>query len=330
MSVFSVVIPVLKVYYIGLKVLLYQLFNKSFPLPVFPKQNGRVAIVTGGAKGIGYETAKHLARLGMHIIIAGNSENEGQEAVKRIKEENLHQKVEFIHLDLTSLKSVHWFVKTFNDRGLSLHILVNNAGVMLVPERTTQDGFEEHIGLNYLGHFLLTKLLLDKLKQSGCQESSARIVTVSSATHYCGELDLEDLQSCSCYSSHRAYAQSKLALVLFTYYLQQRLTAEGSHVTTNAVDPGVVNTDLYQNICWPAQLLKGLVTGLLFRTPEEGASTSIYAAAAPELEGVGGCYLYNGQRTKSADASYDEELQSQLWTLSCSLVGIQEQHHKAY
>ncbi|MGH0144110.1 UNVERIFIED_CONTAM: hypothetical protein FKN15_063017 [Acipenser sinensis] len=204
------------------------------------------------------------------------------------------------------------------------------AGVMLVPERTTQDGFEEHIGLNYLGHFLLTKLLLDKLKQSGCQESSARIVTVSSATHYCGELDLEDLQSCSCYSSHRAYAQSKLALVLFTYYLQRRLTAEGSHVTTNAVDPGVVNTDLYQNICWPAQLLKGLVAGLLFRTPEEGASTLIYAAAAPELEGVGGCYLYNGQRTKSADASYDEELQSRLWTLSCSLVGIQEQHRKAY
>ncbi|XP_058885006.1 dehydrogenase/reductase SDR family member on chromosome X isoform X3 [Acipenser ruthenus] len=297
---------------------------------IFPKQNGRVAIVTGGAKGIGYETARHLARLGMHIIIAGNSENEGQEAVKRIKEENLHQKVEFIHLDLTSLKSVHWFVKTFNDRGLPLHILVNNAGVMLVPERTTQDGFEEHIGLNYLGHFLLTKLLLDKLKQSGCQESCARIVTVSSATHYCGELDLEDLQSCSCYSSHRAYAQSKLALVLFTYYLQQRLTAEGSHVMTNAVDPGVVNTDLYQNICWPAQLLKGLVAGLFFRTPEEGASTSIYAAAAPELEGVGGCYLYNGQRTKSADASYDEELQSRLWTLSCSLVGIQEQHHKAY
>ncbi|MBN3278659.1 DHRSX reductase, partial [Polyodon spathula] len=228
----------------------------------------------------------------MHIIIAGNSENEGQEAVKRIKEENLNQKVEFIHLDLTSLKSVHWFVKTFSDRGLPLHILVNNAGVMLVPERKTQDGFEEHIGLNYLGHFLLTKLLLDKLKQSGCQESCARIVTVSSATHYCGELDLEDLQSwlgkqnhrrlfllvvpvdpagqapsevSSCYSSHHAYAQSKLALVLFTYYLQQRLTAEGSHVTTNAVDPGVVNTDLYQNICWPAQLLKGLVAGLLFR-----------------------------------------------------------------
>ncbi|XP_041115161.1 dehydrogenase/reductase SDR family member on chromosome X isoform X1 [Polyodon spathula] len=330
MSVLSVVIPMLKVYYIGLKVLLYQLFNKSFLLPVFPKQNGRVAIVTGGARGIGYETARHLARLGMHIIIAGNSENEGQEAVKRIKEENLNQKVEFIHLDLTSLKSVHWFVKTFSDRGLPLHILVNNAGVMLVPERKTQDGFEEHIGLNYLGHFLLTKLLLDKLKQSGCQESCARIVTVSSATHYCGELDLEDLQSCSCYSSHHAYAQSKLALVLFTYYLQQRLTAEGSHVTTNAVDPGVVNTDLYQNICWPAQLLKGLVAGLLFRTPEEGASTSIYAAAAPELEGVGGCYLYNGQRTKSADASYDEELQSRLWTLSCSLVGIQEQHCKAY
>ncbi|MBN3320507.1 DHRSX reductase, partial [Atractosteus spatula] len=325
MSLCSVVLSVLKVYYIGFKVLLYQLFNKSFTLPVFPKLHGRVAIVTGGAKGIGYETARQLTSLGMHVIIAGSHEEESQNAVRRIREENVKGKVEGCHLDLTSLRSIREFVQTFKDRGLPLHVLVNNAGVMLVPERRTEDGFETHFGLNYLGHFMLTQLLLDTLKHSGKQDSCARIVTVSSATHFVGKINLEDLQSRSCYSSHGAYAQSKLALVLFSYYLQQILTAEGSHVTANVVDPGVVNTDLYQNISWPTQLCKQLLSRLLFKSPEQGASTSVYAAASPELEGVGGCYLYNGQRTKSADASYDEELQRRLWRLSCSYVGIQEE-----
>nr|XP_014346183.1 PREDICTED: dehydrogenase/reductase SDR family member on chromosome X [Latimeria chalumnae] len=261
---------------------------------VFPPQDGKVAIVTGGAKGIGYDTAKHLSRLGMHVTIAGNIESDGQAAVRNIKEE------------------------TGNE----------NAAVMLVPHRKTEDGFEEHFGLNYLGHFLLTDLLLDLLKQSGTLSCSARVITVSSATHYVGELNLNDLQSRQCYSSHGAYAQSKLALVLFTYQLQHRLTADGSHVTANVVDPGVVNTDLYRNTCWAMKLLKWMTASLLFKTPKEGASTSIYAAVAQELEGVGGCYLYNGQRTKSVDTSYNEELQRRLWIQSCKLVGIPEVYSK--
>uniref|UniRef100_H3AX46 Dehydrogenase/reductase X-linked n=1 Tax=Latimeria chalumnae TaxID=7897 RepID=H3AX46_LATCH len=203
-----------------------------------------------------------------------------------------------------------------------------SAAVMLVPHRKTEDGFEEHFGLNYLGHFLLTDLLLDLLKQSGTLSCSARVITVSSATHYVGELNLNDLQSRQCYSSHGAYAQSKLALVLFTYQLQHRLTADGSHVTANVVDPGVVNTDLYRNTCWAMKLLKWMTASLLFKTPKEGASTSIYAAVAQELEGVGGCYLYNGQRTKSVDTSYNEELQRRLWIQSCKLVGIPEVYSK--
>ncbi|XP_028656722.1 dehydrogenase/reductase SDR family member on chromosome X [Erpetoichthys calabaricus] len=324
MSFLALVIPLLKVYYVGLKVLLYQLFNESFTLPAFPKQNGRVAIVTGGVKGIGFETARHLARLGMHVIIAGHIDSEGQEAVKRIKAEYPHDKVEFEHLDLTSLNSVCQFVKSFKNRGLPLHVLVNNAAVMLVPQRRTKDGFEEHIGLNYLGHFLLTSLLLDTLKTSGSADSCSRVVTVSSATHYVGSLNLEDLQSSCCYSPYGAYAQSKLALVMFTYHLQQQLLTDGSHVTANVVDPGVVNTDLYQHISWPAKLCKWIVAWFLFRTPEQGASTSIYAAVAPDLEGTGGCYLYNGQKVKSADITYDEQLQHQLYHQSCDLVRIAE------
>ncbi|XP_067349319.1 dehydrogenase/reductase SDR family member on chromosome X isoform X5 [Channa argus] len=237
---------------------------------------------------------------------------------------NLTLQAEFVFMDLTSLKSVRQFVQTFTDRGLPLHVLVNNAGTMLVPEGQTEDGFEFHFGLNYLGHFLLTNLLLDLLKRSGRLGCCSRIVNTSSATHYAGVLDMDDLNKRLCYSSHGAYSQSKLALVLFTYYLQEQLTAGGFPLTVNAVDPGMVDTALYNNLWSLAQALKKPVAKILFRTPAEGASTAIYTAAASEMEGVGGCYLYNGQKTQSLDVSYNSELQAKLWKKSCELVGLQE------
>ncbi|XP_059679680.1 dehydrogenase/reductase SDR family member on chromosome X isoform X1 [Gavia stellata] len=348
MSLLSALVPLLRVYYIGLLVILHQLRRRRLRprcppataspqtsaqsragaaslSPVFPTQNGKVAIVTGGAKGIGYQTVKHLARLGMHVIIAGNSESEGQEAVRKIQEETLTGKVEFLYCDLASMKSIRQFVQRFRAKNYPLHVLVNNAGVMLVPERKTEDGFEEHFGLNYLGHFLLTNLLLDTLKQSGTHSHHARIITVSSATHYVGKLQLNDLQSRCSYSPHGAYAQSKLALVLFTYRLQHLLTANGSHVTANVVDPGVVNTELYKHVFWVVKVTKWMTAWLFFKTPEEGASTTIYAAVSPMMEGAGGCYLYNEERTKSADVAYDEELQRRLWTESCKMVGISDE-----
>uniref|UniRef100_A0A3B5BFW1 Dehydrogenase/reductase X-linked n=1 Tax=Stegastes partitus TaxID=144197 RepID=A0A3B5BFW1_9TELE len=291
---------------------------------VLPKQNGRVAIVTGGTRGMGFETARHLASLGMHVIIAGNEREEGTVAVRRIHEDGGEGKAEFVFVDLTSLKSVRQFVQTFKARGLPLHVLVNNAGTMLVPERQTEDGFEFHFCLNYLGHFLLTNLLLDVLKRSGKPGCCSRIINMSSATHYAGVIDMEDLNRRNCYSSHGAYSQSKLALVLFTYYLQEQLMAGGFSVTTNAVDPGMVDTALYNNLWSLAQALKKPVAKILFRTPAEGASISIYAAAASEMEGLGGCYLYNGVKRQSSDLSYDPELQVQMWKKSCELVGLQK------
>ncbi|GAA6225955.1 dehydrogenase/reductase SDR family member on chromosome X-like isoform X1 [Lates japonicus] len=320
----TVLLPLLRLYLCGIKVLLYQMFNRSFTLPVLPKQNGRVAIVTGGTRGMGLETARHLASLGMHVVIAGNEREEGAAVVKKIHEEGSKGKAEFVFVDLTSLKSVRQFVQTFRDRGLPLHVLVNNAGTMLVPERQTEDGFEFHFGLNYLGHFLLTNLLLDVLKRSGRHGCCSRIVNMSSATHYAGVLDMNDLNRRTCYSSHGAYSQSKLALVLFTYYLQEQLTAGNFPVTVNAVDPGMVDTALYDNLWSLAQAMKKPVAKILFRTPAEGAATAIYTAAASEMEGVGGCYLYNGQKTQSSDLSYNSELQAELWKKSCELVGLQE------
>ncbi|XP_005747140.1 polyprenol dehydrogenase [Pundamilia nyererei] len=291
---------------------------------VLPKQNGRVAIVTGGTRGIGFETARHLASLGMHVIIAGNEREEGAAAVRKIHEEGTEGTAEFVFVDMTSLKSVRHFVRLFRDRGLPLHVLVNNAGTMMVPDRQTEDGFEYHLGLNYLSHFLLTNLLLDLLKRSGKPGCCSRIINMSSATHYAGVIDMEDLNRRIQYSSHGAYSQSKLGLVLFTYYLQEQLTASSCSVTVNAVDPGMVDTALYDNLWTLVQLLKKPVAKILFRTPAEGASTAVYAAAASEMEGVGSCYLYNGQKTQSAGVSYDSELQAKLWKKSCQLVGLQE------
>ncbi|XP_043848025.1 dehydrogenase/reductase SDR family member on chromosome X isoform X2 [Dromiciops gliroides] len=258
----------------------------------------------------------------MHVIIAGNNEREGQEAVKKIKEETLTSKVEFLFCDLASMKSIRQFVKEFKKKNYPLHVLINNAGVMMIPQRKTIDGFEEQFGVNYLGHFLLTNLLLDKLKQTGSPSHNARVITVSSGTHYVGELNMDDLQSRHCYSPCGAYAQSKLALVLFSYQLHQLLADEGSHVTANVVDPGVVNTNLYKHVFWLTKLVKRLTYWLLFKTPDEGAITSIYAAVAPELEGVGGRYLCHEKIIKSSNVTYDEDLQKKLWAESCKMVGI--------
>uniref|UniRef100_A0A8D1E0V7 Polyprenol dehydrogenase n=1 Tax=Sus scrofa TaxID=9823 RepID=A0A8D1E0V7_PIG len=233
-------------------------------------------------------------------------------------------RVEFLYCDLASMKSIRQFVQKFKMKKIPLHVLVNNAGVMMVPQRETEDGFEEHFGVNYLGHFLLTHLLLDDLQASGSPGRSSRVVTVSSATHYVGELDLDDLQSrwVGGYSPHGAYARSKLALVLFSHRLQALLAAKGSPVTANVADPGVVNTDLYRHVFWGTRLLKKLFGWWFFKTPDEGAWTSVYAAVSPALEGVGGRYLYNEKEAKSLAITYDPKLQRQLWARSCQMTGI--------
>ncbi|XP_077336928.1 polyprenol dehydrogenase isoform X3 [Lithobates pipiens] len=310
----------------------------------------------------------------MHVIIAGNNEADGNEAVRRIQQETLNEKgeksltekdktkdndqripgtpnltsligklaraspedleeggveavgemgtlpVEFLFCDLASMKSIRNCVQNFKAKNIGLHVLINNAGVMLVPESKTEDGFETHFGLNFLGHFLLTNLLLDTMRKSGTPYFNTRVVTVSSATHFNGELNFDDLQTSHSYSSHGAYSQSKLALVLFTYYLQHQLTAEGCYVTANSVDPGVVNTDLYQHVSWPGRFVKWMTGWLFLKTAEEGAFTSIYASISPDLEGIGGCYLYNGQRIKSADVTYNTEVQKRLWAESCKMA----------
>ncbi|XP_071754983.1 polyprenol dehydrogenase [Centroberyx gerrardi] len=320
----SYILPIIKIYLVGLKVLLAQLFSRPFRLPVMPRQDGKVAIVTGGGRGIGYEVVRHMASLGAHVIIGGRDEQEGLTAVRRIREEYKEAKVEFEELDLASLQSVRRFVQSFKGRGLPLNVLVNNAGVMLVPEGCTKDGFEQHLGVNYLGHFLLTWLLLDALKDCGKRGSCSRVVNVSSSAHRAGEIRLDDLNGSQCYSAHGAYCQSKLAQLLFSSHLQRELQRGGFPVTSCAVDPGMVDTALYRHLWTPLRLVQSAAARLLFRTPAEGAATVLYAALSPALEGEGGGgYWADGRREMTSPATSDPRLQLSLWEAGRRLLGLQ-------
>ncbi|XP_010735338.2 dehydrogenase/reductase SDR family member on chromosome X isoform X3 [Larimichthys crocea] len=288
-----------------------------------PRQDGKVAIVTGGVRGIGYEVVRHMARLGAHVIIGGRNEQEGQAAVRRICEEYKEAKVEFTKLDLASLQSVRQFVQSFKERNLPLNILVNNAGVMLVPEGRTEDGYERHFGVNYLGHFLLTWLLLDILKDSGKYGSFSRVVSVSSSAHRVGEIRLNDLNSCQSYSAHAAYCHSKLAQLLFSSHLHQELQHGGFPLSSCAVDPGMVDTGLYRHMWMPLYLAQRAIARLLFRTPAEGAATVLYAALSPDLEGeCGGGYWANGHREMTTPPTFDPQLQLNLWETSLRLLDL--------
>uniref|UniRef100_A0A1A7XP99 Dehydrogenase/reductase (SDR family) X-linked n=1 Tax=Iconisemion striatum TaxID=60296 RepID=A0A1A7XP99_9TELE len=323
---FFCLLSAFKLYLLGFRVLLSQLSNKPLRLPVVPRQDGKVAIVTGGGRGIGFEVVRHLARLGTHVIIGGRDEQEGLAAVKRICEEYKEAKVEFRKLDLASLQSVCQFTKSFKERDLPLNILINNAGVMLLPEGRTDDGFELHFGVNYLGHFLLTWLLLDTLKDSGKCGDNSSIVSVSSSAHRIGEIRLNDLNCCQNYSAHAAYCNSKLAQLLFSSHLHQELQLGGFPVISCAVDPGMVNTALYHHLWTPLRMAQSLIARLLFRTPAEGAATVLSAALSPALNGnCGGGYWANGRREMTTPPSFDPQLQRSLWEISTQLLGLQQQ-----
>ncbi|XP_037542302.1 dehydrogenase/reductase SDR family member on chromosome X-like [Nematolebias whitei] len=321
---FSSLLPAIRLYLLGFKVLLSQLLNQPLRLPVMPRQDGRVAIVTGGGRGIGYEVVRHLARLGAHVIIGGRDEQEGIAAIQRICEEDKEAKVEFRKLDLASLHSVRQFAQSFKERDLPLNILVNGAGVMLVPEGRTEDGFEQHFGVNYLGHFLLTWLLLDTLKDSGRCGYVSTVVNVSSSAHCIGEIKLNDLNCCQHYSAHAAYCNSKLAQLLFSSHLHQEMQRGRTPVRSCAVDPGMVDTALYCHLWTPLRMAQSLIARLLFRTPVEGAATVLSAALSPALDGdCRGGYWANGHREVTTPPSLDPQLQLSLWEISIQLLGLQ-------
>ena len=283
------------------------------------KMQGKVCIVTGANSGIGKATALGLAQMGATVVMVCRNQVKGEEAQNEIKEKSGNDAIDLMLADLSSQESIRQLAENFQQHYQQLHVLINNAGVVNLTRRETSDGYEMMFAVNYLAPFLLTNLLLEKLKAS----APARIVNVSSESHQAGYIMIDDLQSEKHYKFLRSYGQSKLALVLFTYELARRL--QGTGVTANCLHPGFVATNIAQNgVGSVGRSITKLIFSSLGISPEEGAKTSIYLASSPEIEGVTGKYFVKSIPVRSAPISYDETLQRQLWEASAKLVNLHD------
>src|SRR5437870_3279853 len=276
---------------------------------------GRTVLVTGGTGGIGRGTALGMAMMGAHLAITGRDRGRTEGAAREIRAAG-GGLVDVFVADLSSQSEVRRLADEVLQNLSRIDVLVNNVGGYWNTRHVTADGLERTFALNHLAPFLLTNLLLDRLKQS----APARVVTVSSHVQAMGRINFDDLQGERSYSAARAYKQSKLANVLFTYELARRL--QGTSVTANALHPGVVRTSFGAEDPGLIQRLFTPLMGLFLKTPAQGAATSIYLASAADLEPVTGRYFVNCKPKRSADRSYDEPAAAQLWRVSADLVGL--------
>ena len=276
---------------------------------------GKVVLITGGTSGIGKAAATALAGMGATVVITGRNEERGKRALQEIREESGNDGVELILADLTVQDEVRRLAEELRERHNQLEVLVNNAGLVLSERTETPDGIETQLAINHLAPFLLTNLLLDLLKES----APSRIVTVSSDAHRWAKIDLDDLQSRKRYRGMQVYGKTKLANIMFTYELAERL--EGTGVTANCMHPGGVNTNFGNNQGGPMNLLFRLFKPFM-RSPEQGADTLIYLASSPEVEGMTGKYLADRKVKAASDAAYDETTRKRLWEASEELTGL--------
>lgn len=279
------------------------------------KLDGKTVLITGANTGIGKETARDLAKRGAHIIIACRDIEKGDAAMKEIIEQSGNSNITLKKLNLADTKSIREFAEQINKEQQQINILINNAGVMMCPYLKTEDGFELQFGVNHLGHFLLTYLLIDLIKRSG----PARIINVSSSAHKMGKIQFDDLNSEKSYNSVKAYGQSKLANILFTRELARKL--QGTDVSVFALHPGVVRTELARHLNALTRFGLSLLRPFT-KSPENGAETSIYCAVAPGLEKETGEYFSDCDRTTGSSAARDDEVAKKLWEVSCQMLGI--------
>jgi retinol dehydrogenase 12 len=273
----------------------------------------KFCIITGATSGIGRETAKVLAAQGVKLVLPIRDTMKGDSLREEILNQTPGAYLEFIHCDLASMRSIRNFASEYKKKHSKLHLLINNAGIWETKRNLTQDGIEKNFAVNHLAPFLLTNLLLDVIKAS----SPARIINVSSEAHRQGVIRFDDLEFETKYSSFRSYAQSKLANILFTKKLSQKL--KGSGVTANCLHPGVVSTNLFDKM---PKLLMGLMS-LIMITPQKGAQTTLYLAMSEEVEHTSGEYFAKSKRKKPAAGALRQDTADKLWELSEKYVGIQ-------
>lgn len=284
----------------------------SGPLPA-PRppagQSSKVILITGGNAGIGRATAERLASLGHTVVLVCRDRGRGEAARREIASSTGNQRVDLLVADLSSQRQIREVASEFLSRYDRLDVLINNAGVLTRRRRVTEDGLELQLAVNHLAPFLLTNLLLERLRGS----APSRVVVVSSEAHRGGRIDFSDLQGERSYSGLRAYRQSKLANILFTRELSRRL--QGSGVTVNALHPGVVRTGLLFTGWRIAHLARPFL-----RTPERGAEGSVYLAVSPEVTGVSGRYFVDLRPVEPSPRAQDPETAKRLWEESEALT----------
>lgn len=276
----------------------------------------QVMLVTGGTSGIGKETIKALAATGATIVFTTRDAQKGEEIKKEIIQETGNSDVEYLRCNFASFASIRACAEEFTKRYQRLDVLINNAGILPQERQESKDGIELNFAVNYLAPFLLTHLLLPLLKQS----APARIINVSSSMHAEGEINFADIESKKSFNKYAAYAQSKLALILFTKKLATEL--KGTGVTVNALHPGIVGTEMtMQNV---RQM--NPITAFIFKrtliTPVQGAETSVYLAVSPDVAKVSGEYFVNKKIASAAPSASDLTAADRLWDVSTKMVGL--------
>jgi NAD(P)-dependent dehydrogenase (short-subunit alcohol dehydrogenase family) len=279
------------------------------------QMQGKVVMITGASSGIGKITALELARGGAEVIMVCRNQQKGEAAQTEIIKETGNPNVFLFQADLAKLSEVRLVAEAFSRQFAKLDVLINNAGMMPAKYKRTDEGFEICWATNYLSMFLLTNLLMDKLLAAG----EARIINVSSEAHRLGQLDFHELHSPRKYSALTAYADSKLAAVIFTYELARRL--ELTKVTANCLHPGIVNTNFASDSFKAFKILMQLGQPFM-RTSQKGAETTLYLATEPSLESVSGKYFKNCKPVRSSKITHDEALGRRLWLYSEQQTGL--------
>lgn len=294
-----------------------------------PNLTGRIAIVTGANSGLGYETTRLLAAKGAHIVMAVRNMSKGESARDDVLKETPDASLELMALDLGSLGSVREFAQAYLAKYDHLHMLFNNAGIMAIPRRETEDGFEMQFGVNHLGHFALTGLLLPAILNT----PDARVVTTTSTAQHTGDVNFDDLMGEESYSRYGAYSQSKLANVLFAFELQRRFEQAGVDAQSFTAQPGLANTELQKNTVASSgnpveRVVYSIVMPLMSQSAEMGALAQIRPAVEPGAKG--GTYYtparfnvvgYPVER-KADPKGYDLARARKLWEISEQLTGV--------
>jgi retinol dehydrogenase 14 len=278
----------------------------------------KICLITGATSGIGKATAMELANMGASVVMVGRDRGRGEAALAEIKEKSTNASVDLMLADLSSQEEIRRLADEFKEAYPRLDVLINNAGLFRSKRITTADGLEMTFAVNHLAYFLLTTLLLDVLEAS----APSRIVNVSSGEQRNGTIDFDDLQGEKSYKGPKAYSQSKLATVLFTYELARRL--EGTGISANCLHPGghvPVRTSFGSGVSGVFGFMVRALRPLMI-SPEKGAETSIYLTSSPEVEGLSGRYFVKKAETRSSDVSYDERIARRLWEVSAELTDL--------